>query len=221
MGSWCQVYWMDKNMNRDRIKGTGPDRKKLKTYYKMGNVSFDTVRELNAVLNSRKGSDIGTDEYSIANQIDYKKTHNALPDKYRQILLQNKEMGEEDEFSYSNWKVDDYKIDSTVCDIYEFFDSERRFRVSEMQPNHELSWHIDTNTSVACRAQICLNDHDATFEFKDRDGHHIVNMEPGELWFVNTGWPHRVVTNNLFRRAAVFTFHFDNVLDKGSLLINS
>ena len=80
--------------------------------------------------------------------------------------------------------------------------------------HHEIKWHIDTDTSVACRAQICLGVNDSVFEFRDRSGIHKLKMRPGEMWFINTGWNHRVISGHTLRRSAIFSFHFDDVIEK-------
>ena len=38
-------------------------------------------------------------------------------------------------------------------------------------------------------------------------------MKPGEIWFINTGWTHRVVTKEKVRRVAIFGFNFNDVDD--------
>ena len=210
-------------MKRVRVKGTGPDRKLLKTFYKLGEVCPETIKELNSIYGDDFKSDIGTEEYSITNQIDYRKTHNADPEKYRQILLQAKEddISDEDETSYSKWKVNEYPLGNTMGNVFTHFEKVCRFRLSEMKSHHEIIWHIDTNTSVMCRGQICLNENDSIFEFKTKDGIEQLKMLPGEIWFVNTGYLHRVVSGDVTRRVAVFSFHFDNIINKSVLLINT
>ena len=66
-----------------------------------------------------------------------------------------------------------------------------------------------------CRAQICLNENDSVFEFRGRDGTiHSFQMEVGDLWFINTGWNHRVISGTTLRRTAIFSFHFDDIIEK-------
>jgi hypothetical protein len=83
--------------------------------------------------------------------------------------------------------------------------------MSEMKGGHELNWHIDADTSVICRAQICLSAHDSVLEFKDKEGIHQLQMEVGDIYFINTGWQHRVVNGDQLRRTAIFGFHFDDL----------
>ena len=101
-----------------------------------------------------------------------------------------------------------------MCIRDRYFSNTVRFRLSEMVGHHEIKWHIDTDTSVACRAQICLGVNDSVFQFKDRTGIHELKMRPGELWFINTGWNHRVISGTTLRRTAIFSFHFDDIIEK-------
>ena len=48
---------------------------------------------------------------------------------------------------------------------------------------------------------------------------HSFQMEIGDLWFINTGWNHRVVTGEIPRRVAIFGYHFDNVIDQSKFYI--
>ncbi len=200
---------------RAHVKGRGPKRHELKTFYKMGEVSKETLATLNSILDTNQGNDLYTKEYDICSLFDSAKSHGVKSkDDYRQILLQGLEAEDtapvdENEFRYSHWLADDYPLKPLLTDLGRHFDATARFRLSETQPHKEIAWHIDTNTSVACRAQICLHDNDSVFEFKDRDGVHQLFMKPGEMWFINTGWPHRVVTGDVARRTAVWSFEFE------------
>jgi hypothetical protein len=44
-------------------------------------------------------------------------------------------------------------------------------------------------------------------------------MAPGELWFINTGWNHRVIANSQVRQVAIFTFKFDQLVNNTRILI--
>jgi len=87
--------------------------------------------------------------------------------------------------------------------------------MSEMQGDHELNWHIDADTSVICRAQICLSNSDSVLEFRDKKGIHKLVMQKGDVWFINTGWNHRVVNGNNIRRSAILGFHYNDLKDNG------
>jgi hypothetical protein len=175
---------------RTRVRGDGPRRNALKTFCKIGKVSHQAVSELNYILDTHSQNDIGGDNYGISQNCNYEDVFN-VGSSYRQILLQ--------------------ALNSLFKNTY-------RFRLSEMKGNHELNWHIDADTSVICRAQICLNHNDSIFEFKDKEGIKSLQMQPGEVWFINTGWNHRVVSGDITRRTAIIGFHFEDLIDKETLL---
>jgi hypothetical protein len=194
---------------RTRVKGTGPRRSELKPFVKLGEVSLQTVKLLNDILDDHTQNDLGSDNYQISQHCKFNEVFNT-GEQYRQILLQKKQDVEEqvNEYAYTKWDP----IIPLVCltDLGKYFSTTYRFRLSEMASNHSLNWHIDADTSVICRAQICLNETDSTYEVKDKDSEYKLTMKPGEIWFINTGWTHRVVTRNDMRRVAIFGFHFND-----------
>lgn len=202
---------------RMRVGGTGPKRNKLKFFQKMGEVPAEVLEELNKILDDRSDNDIGGDVYGISQAINYRKVFDT--NGYRQILIQTKPPGkigiDVDEYLYDHWT----KEVKAKKFLENHFKAVYRFRMSEMGHQHSLNWHIDSCTSYMCRAQICLNENDSVFEFKGRDGVHSFTMKPGELWFINTGWNHRVVSGDKSRRVAIFGFHFDDVKNKDLLLL--
>jgi len=210
---------------RSRVNGSGPKRTELKTFYKIGSMPKRVLKELNYILDTNTSNDIGGDDYAISQNCDYEEVFN-VQDKYRQILLQK--TGELDpnvtnEYMYNIWDGN-YQLRYTRVELDKIFKRLRpsmpriyRFRMSEMGDGHELNWHIDQDTSVICRAQICLNENDSVLEFKDRQGIHKLKMKPGEVWFINTGWNHRVVAGNDIRRSAIFGFHFNDLIEKDIL----
>ena len=178
---------------RTRVNGTGPKRTELKTFHKIGTMPKRVLKELN--------------------YCNYEEVFN-VQDKYRQVLLQKTpdiDPMVTNEYMYTSWDV---PLRYTRVELDKLFKNTYRFRMSEMGDGHELNWHIDQDTSVICRAQICLNENDSVLEFKDRQGIHELKMQPGEVWFINTGWNHRVVAGNDLRRSAIFGFHFNDLIDK-------
>ena len=204
---------------RTRVGGDGPRRNALKTFCKIGEVSHQVVSELNYILDTHTQNDIGGDNYGISQNCNYEEVFN-VGSSYRQILLQEKqsESGLDiNEYAYQKW-TNQHKLRYTRPALDSLFENTYRFRLSEMKGNHELNWHIDADTSVICRAQICLNHNDSIFEFKDKEGVKSLQMQPGEVWFINTGWNHRVVSGNMTRRTAIIGFHFEDLLNKNQLL---
>ena len=205
---------------RTRVGGTGPRRNKLVTFQKIGDVSNQVVNELNYILDTHTRNDIGGDNYGISQNCNYEEVFN-VGSSYRQILLQEKpeeNTSDVDEYAYTEW-VNNHKLRYTRPALNGIFDKTYRFRLSEMKGNHELNWHIDADTSVICRAQICLNVNDSIFEFKDKEGVKSLQMQPGEVWFINTGWNHRVVSGNITRRTAIIGFHFDDLINNNQIFL--
>ena len=196
---------------RTRVGGEGPKRNDFVTFAKIGNVDPSLVEKLNEIADRRDGNDLGGDNYNLSQICKIEEVFNAAG-QYRQILIQEKAVDEVtvDEHTYTQ-----YNEDVTVP----FFDQVYRLRISEMPPGHELNWHIDSDTSVMCRAQICLTENDSVFQFKRKGKIEEFTMKPGELWFINTGWSHRVVAGDTSRRVAIFGFDFKDYTGEKNLLI--
>ena len=200
---------------RMRVGGPGPRRNKLLTMCKLGDAPTRVVDELNYILDTHSGNDIGGDDYGISQNCDYEEVFN-VQDKYRQVLLQKKALGngdDVDEYLYTEWDHN-YSVRYTQPYIQTLFKNVYRFRLSEMQGDHELNWHIDADTSVICRAQICLSDSESLLEFRDKAGVHKLQMKKGEVWFINTGWNHRVVNGSNLRRSAILGFAYEDLKNK-------
>jgi hypothetical protein len=186
---------------RQRVRGLGPKRDEMVTFAKLGNVSDELLIKLNEIADRRKGNDLGSDNYNISQLCNVDEVF--IDTGYRQILIQERKNNIDtvDEHEYT-----EYNEDVSVP----FFKNVYRLRISEMSPGHEMNWHIDTDTSVMCRAQICLNENDSVFQFKRRGVVEEFQMKPGEMWFINTGWLHRVVSGNKVRRSAIFGFDYED-----------
>jgi hypothetical protein len=198
-------------IHKENIFGTGPKRTKLKTFCKLGNVDSNVLNALYNETLKNSSNEIGSDSYGITKNIDFSKTFgvNVEDSSYRQILLQTADNNEHlSEFSYTKWK-DEFSDIRTMLSKY--FHNVYRFRISIMQPETSIKWHIDTDTSLCCRAQICISGEDSILEFKTRNGIESLNMRPGEMAFINTAWPHRVVAQNDLRISAIFSFRFEDI----------
>ena len=194
---------------RRRVKGTGPSRSKLQTFVDLGMVDQNIIKHLNFIADKYKENDIGSYKYAISGHCNYEEVFN-VQDKYRQILLQTtSDSNSVDEFTYDNWIIDPIQLP--------MFNNIYRFRISEMKPNHTFKWHIDADTSVMCRAIINLNDNDSIFQFKDKQRVHTLLTKPGHMYFINTGWLHQVQTYNIMRRAALFSFRYEDYIGKTNL----
>lgn len=203
---------------RNRVGGTGPKRDELKLFEKIGDIDPSVIDELNSLLDAQPlRNDINGDNYQISNNVDCQGVF-GHGNSYRQILVQTNigEKNSVNEYDYSHWAFD-LKIKE---ELSKYFKNVYRFRMSEMSGFSALNWHIDSCTSVMCRAQICLNENDSIFKFKDKDKQvHGFTMKPGELWFINAARLHTVETGAKTRRVAVFGYHFDDLKNNDLLRV--
>lgn len=193
---------------RERVNGPGPKRDELVIFKKIGEVSDETFEYLNRFIDENPHSDLGSDDYTITRACNYDKVFN-VGHSYRQVIMQKNRSNNHytvDEYLYSTWIPGSEIVQQ---EINNFFKTVYRFRISEMQPRHKLNWHIDADTSYSCRAQICLNENNSTFLFKDKQRVHQFQMKPKELWFINTGWSHTVENDTTgVRKVAIMSFAF-------------
>ena len=192
---------------RERVRGLGPSRRELKCFHKLGNVPANVLHELSA-LSKTDQNDLGTDDYSLPSNFDLANTFNVKNQQYRQVLFQKAKHDPSSELEYSNWEpglIETRKYLST------YFQQVYRFRLSIMEPNHHIPWHIDTDTSISCRAQICLNATRSVFMWKTKEGIEELRMNVGDLYFINTGWSHTVIGGAEVREVAIFGFQFSDL----------
>lgn len=194
---------------RERVHGTGPTRKELKPFAKLGTLPMELVMQLRALAASEQRNDLGGDDYTLPSNFDLAGTFNVTPDKYRQVLFQAATVSDpSSELEYHQWQPG---FDAIRAELDKYFNRVYRFRLSVMQPHHEIPFHIDTDTSVSCRAQICLNNGGAKFIWKIKDHVEVLNMGVGDLYFINTGWPHSVQSGPGVREVAIFGFQYSDL----------
>ena len=195
---------------RTRVKGSGPRRTEMLAFAKIGEVSSELLEQLKNILSLNPQNDLGGDNYNISQQCNLENVFNAVGN-YRQVLIQESihDKPTASEFDYTVLK---YPVSIP------WFDKVYRLRLSHMGPKHVINWHIDTDTSVMCRAQICLNENDSVFKFKTKDGIEQFTMKPGEMWFINTGWPHSVEGGEQERSVAIFGFEYKDYHGSTNLL---
>lgn len=195
---------------RTRVKGPGPRRTEMVTFAKIGDIHSELLNHLREILERNPQNDLGGDNYNISQQCNIKEVFNAVGD-YRQVLIQK---SIHDHATTSEFDYTEYTEDVNIP----WFEKIYRLRLSHMGPRHTISWHIDTDTSVMCRAQICLNENDSVFKFKTKDGIEDFTMKPGEMWFINTGWPHSVEGGEKERTVAIFGFEYKDYYGDTHLL---
>jgi quercetin dioxygenase-like cupin family protein len=184
---------------RARVRGEhGPDRKLLPSFHQLGTYNTSNFRKLEVSVINQLAShpsdhnDITNSEvYRIAQACELK---DYFTSSYQQYLLQTVGIRTEDTNSIPDeWEYTDYN-DSTIefRDLFnQFVDPHFRARIACLPAGQELGWHIDTNTSYACRVQIMIHgEHEFLIKRKGIIEQQI--MRQGEVWFINTGFSHKV-----------------------------
>jgi len=206
----------------EHIKGDGPDRKLLPNYYKLGDVndvgSFEAFRESvkRQVDKWPNRNDINNSAmYEIAQTCSLK---TYFPSTYRQLLFQQtnpKLEREETEFDYVGYTV--HSIYEEIGKIlYELVPNHFRARVAILPPGEVLDWHIDSNTSYACRLQIPIIG-SCHWQIRRRKEIESKVLQPGEVWFTNTGFSHRVENNGTEDRVVLLVgCRFDDIKSRFS-----
>jgi len=200
---------------KQRVNGLGPSRRMLKAFSVVDSVPEEIIFDLKNLSSTIPPTSIGSDNYQIAENIDLKSVFNVSQTEYKQILLQSHSSDQKTEFDYTNW-VDGTERIKTF--LLRYFKNVYRLRISVSSPNHIIPWHIDADTSVVCRAQICIDVGDNKFNFQTKDCIEELLMEPGKMYFINTGWKHQVLNFDKTRIVAIFAFKFEDFLFPDLLL---
>ncbi len=66
-----------------------------------------------------------------------------------------------------------------------------RLRLAALPAGGIADWHIDTNTTVACRVLMMVGGENTWF-VRRKAGVDERRMVAGEFWFANTAYPHRI-----------------------------
>ena len=181
---------------RQNVRGNnGPDRKRLPNYQSLGSLSWaelDALRwQVQNILRivGPEFNDINNGAaYQIAQDCPLK---TYFPSTYRQVLLQHPMSDGVNEEDYILVK-DDFAIRAIGVVRGYGLDKFYRARLAVLPPGETLDWHIDTNTSVSCRIQIPVFG-SSSWEIKRQGKIEAVTLRPGDVWFANTGYAHRVV----------------------------
>lgn len=201
---------------RSRVRGShGPDRRDLPLFQKLGALDADSLSSLQTLVHGFVGAfpegynDIENGErYAIANACTLK---SYFPPEYKQYLLQLD--GNQTSDVPDEWEYDTYTPEAKVFEpfISAYLDPHFRARISVLPPGAELDWHIDSNTSYACRAQMMVSG-SHRFQIKKKGRVHEQVMVPGDVWFCNTGYSHRVeVLGEETRVAILIGFHYEAI----------
>lgn len=211
------------NTKKSRVLGNnGPRRHQLREFGVVANdVPREVIEQILEIANTYNGNDLRGDNYQISQHcnVDEAFTSNL---SYRQILLQqlNSDADSEiDETQYATWR-DDINTSAIKKYLEEKFKLPYRARISIMPPGGDLNYHIDTDTSVLCRAQIPAQTTGSLFQWKTKTQEVDLDMQLGNVYFVNTGWLHRVVnSSNSMRIVLIFGIDYANIPEKEKLLV--
>lgn len=204
---------------RARVQGNnGPDRKLLPTFHRIGTYDVVEYRALEGLV-AKQFADHASDYNDINNPNVYEIAQSCelktyFTPAYRQILLQTTEGRPKsadivpDEWEYQKYQDDALEFETL---INQFVNPHFRARLAVLPPEEKLDWHIDTNTSYACRVSIVIH---GTQKFMINRGGKIETqiMNPGEVWFCNTGFSHSVeVLGDKPREGIVVGCHYDAI----------
>lgn len=212
MAQTCQRY-------RDRVKGFGPDRSQLPNFKKVCDLPIKIQQQLLDVWRACRHNDLeNSEKYPIKDNCSLKYT---LPEGMKHILLQsiNTTKDPNDEKSYSVWNELALATDLPGW-IEKNIGATFRTRLAVLPPGAEFSWHIDTNTAVACRCSVILNNPNSVFEIDRKGQVETLKAEVGEVIFTNTGYKHRVYNPTKKTRCnLLFGFEYSELKNRGIELI--
>lgn len=187
------------------------------------NVTQKFIDEVKKIAQTYTQDDLGGDLYEVSKYCEsVENFKQGVDTNYRQIVLQKLPDSKEqimNETLYTEWRTD---IDCK--EIKKYFDNlygegkYYRSRISVMAPGHELNWHIDTDTSILCRTQTVIQSSESFFETKNRQGIQSNIMEEGNTYFINQGWPHRVVNKGGWRIVVITGVFFDDIPNNERIL---
>lgn len=208
---------------KSRVMGNnGPRRHEMVEYAIIDDkVPQQVVDDILNIGLNYYGNDLGGDSYQISQHCDVKSNFTSS-DSYRQILLQHLDGDDDiDETKYTKWR-EDLNLDAIREYLERTFKKVYRARISVMPKGGDLNWHIDTDTSVLCRAQIPAFHEGSKFQWKTKRGEFDLEMIVGNTYFVNAGWLHRVVNeSDNVRVVLIFGIDYDNIPEKELLLIKN
>ena len=142
---------------RDRVKGSGPDRKLLPAFKLLCTIPQEYIMELVTFFAENKAiNDLRQPEkYGVSQHCPLRF---ATPEGFHHLLLTHCIEGEDDrlESNYRQW-TDQAKALKFSKWFSEKFPNAFRVRLSSLKAHTEFGWHIDTNTSVACRCSASIN----------------------------------------------------------------
>lgn len=161
------------------------DKSHFQLFTRFSDLDDGTLRDLRTFGASQvcDGNDIGQSIYPIS---IHNKLRDLFPVEYTQKLIQRPQGDgvQETDYTFSEYPN---LVDKLRLQIPPFF----RARLSFLPPHLELPWHVDTNTSVACRLVVGVEGV-SVISFRKKKQVESVEIHPGMIYFINAAYPHRV-----------------------------
>lgn len=189
------------------VGSNGPRRHELPTFADIGvEVPDEVMQELLDLVNNDTRNDLDRKAFLNQNEnfVGY------LGERYRQIYLQEPSSEGCGEEGYTVWNGLTPKTQKYMESI---FGNICRARISITPTDFASHWHIDTDTSVLCRAQLIVQSDGCGLEFNRRNEESFCDFKPGKIYFINVGWMHRLINphKELPKISIVFGIHYKNI----------
>lgn len=177
-------------MQRQNVRASsshGPRRSELPNFLHIGELSENLQSAFQKIIQETdpNWNDLYGDHYRISKECPLK---HDFPTGYRQILLQGITPGS-DGTAETDYTVPIYPqaVELIRTLVPQFY----RARLAELAPQAEIDWHIDTDTSISCRITALISGQ-CEWSIRRRGEVEVQAMRSPQIWFNNTGWPHRV-----------------------------
>ena len=173
------------SLSRTALKALVRARRRT-TAYLLGKLPSDVCDTLLAVASDPVTKDTTTDAISHRTLTGLSDPSLALKESgYRQIAVQLSEPGRVENF-------EEFLLPSNpglMARVEAILGPVMRCRIGELPVRAQLDWHIDPGEQ---NRFIALIEGDHCFEIDVDGAVETIDMARGEVWFVNTAWPHRV-----------------------------
>lgn len=182
----------------DKIDNNAPDRKQLPNFIYLGQQPPELKEEvMKLVTELGTGfNDINQSTYTVSQK--FSSILKSFPEDYIQIMLQsykNEGLVETDYCLPKHTAITDI-LSRYISDFY-------RARIAVLHPGETIDYHIDTNTNQMCRVQFPIQATQHWYIKRNTGEVEEKILNPGEIWFVNTGFAHKVVNEEGIDRITV------------------
>lgn len=191
------IYQFGDNMDQ-RSKAFAYNRIKKPLFHYYGMLSNDSMKLLLSKFS--EATDTLTNAMQLRDAAGITDGYEEYIKNYRQFDIHIKdetsEFGDERDYSkfYAAFEPAMQELTDTLQSIL------WRCRYATIEPNDILGWHVDQPTLD--RFCVVLEG-EQMFEIKDRKKIHSQRMLPGQIWFINSSWEHRVINSGNNKRLAL------------------